>query len=303
MISTKESLELTVIIPTKNRAADLGATIKSLASQSLLPSQLVIVDQSDVPSFQGGLPFELTYIHDPHIKGLTEARNRGMEKSTGQIWLFLDDDVVMEQNFTEHLLSTYGPGVTGVSGIITNYSKPPMGRYLWDIVFMRGPIRDDRQSVYWSSARLASSSPIQLRQFGGGLMSFRADAIRNLRFDENNRGAAPGEDIEFCAQLPPPAVLLVNPRARLIHNKSPEARAPVYWLTLHAQVYYYMRERHWRKGVWNNLCFVWLNVGYALAASLSCLKRMSLAPWRAWREGGRKGYSIAHPELKASNPR
>ena len=303
MAQPEKLSSVSIIIPTKNRAQDLETTIRSIVHQTMLPLQLIVVDQSSQRSFHESLPFRLDYIHDTKIRGLTEARNRGTAIALGDIWLFLDDDVVLEPDFVEELLAAYSFTVAGVSGIITNYSSPPHGRLLWDTLFMRGPFADDRQRVYWSAAGLTASEPIRVRQFGGGLMSFRAEVIRSVRFDENNRGAAPGEDIDFCAQLPPNTVLLINPRARLVHKKSPEARTPVHWLTLHAQVYYYMRERHWRKGVWNNLCFAWLNVGYALAASLSCLKRMSLAPWRAWREGARKGYIIAHPELEASNPR
>ena len=297
------SHSISIIIPTKNRQSDLELTVRSIVEQSHHPCELIIVDQSAAQSFTKPVPFKLRYIHDPKILGLTAARNVAMSVASGEIWLFLDDDVVLEPNFLSEILRGYRHDVTGVSGIITNYSRPPMGRYFWDEIFMRGPIHDDRQRIYWNASHLAESEPICVRQFGGGLMSFRAEAIRTLRFDEYNRGAAPGEDIDFCAQLPKGSVLLINPKARLLHKKSPEARTPVPWLTLHAQVYYYMRERHWRKGIWNNLCFAWLNVGYALAASLSCLKRMSLAPWRAWREGAQKGYRLAHPESSASNPR
>jgi glycosyltransferase involved in cell wall biosynthesis len=292
--------ELSIIIPTKNRPDDLAATIGSILKQSQRPTQLVIVDQSDQKTFQAGVPFRLEYIYDPSIGGLTAARNRGMAAATGDIWLFLDDDVILEPNFIFELTAAYSSGADGVSGIITNYTKPPLGRLMWDTVFMRGRFQDDRQAVYVNVAQHIGSPPIRVRQLGGGLMSFRANCIRNLQFDENNRGAGPGEDIDFCAQLPRDAVLLINPRARLVHKKSPEARTPAHWLTLHAQVYYYMRERHWRRGIQNNLCFAWLNLGYALAALLSCAKRRSLAPWRAWREGAMQGLRLAHPG-RASN--
>ena len=300
MAQSEPGPSLSVIIPTKNRPGDLELTIDSIVQQTRVPSEVILVDQSVEKSFTKQVPLVLRYIHDPRIAGLTEARNRAMAIAGGEIWLFLDDDVILEPNFLEEILGMYDSEVFGVSGIITNYTKPPSGRLVWDTLFMRGSFRDDRQRVYWQAGDLRLANPVRVRQFGGGLMSFRAGAIRELRFDENNRGAGPGEDIDFCAQLPRDAVLLINPRARLVHKKSPEARTPAHWLTLHAQVYYYMRERHWRRGIWNNLCFAWLNLGYALAALLSCAKRRSLAPWRAWREGAMKGLRLAHPE-RASN--
>ncbi len=123
-------------------------------------------------------------------------------------------------------------------------------------------------------------------------MSFRADEIRELRFDENLHGASFAEDIDFCARLPRNRALVITPQARLVHKRSPEGRNSVHWLDLHAQGTNYMRERHWRLGIWNNLCFAWLNVGYTVSAILSSARRISLEPWRAWKRGARRGKSL-----------
>jgi len=123
-------------------------------------------------------------------------------------------------------------------------------------------------------------------------MSLRADEIRGLRFDENLHGVCFAEDIDFCARLLRNSVLLITAQARLVHKRSPEARNLVHWLDLHAQGANYMRQRHWRYGIWNNLCFVWLNVGYALSAILSSARRMSLEPWRSWKRGAKRGRSL-----------
>ena len=124
-------------------------------------------------------------------------------------------------------------------------------------------------------------------------MSFRADAIREMRFDDKLTGSSPGEDIDFCARLPEGSTLLIAPRARLVHNRSPKGRSSSHWLSLHSQVSSYMRERHWKAGLFNNLFYLWLSTGYVAAATISCLKRMSWEPLQAWREGARKGASIA----------
>jgi len=142
---------------------------------------------------------------------------------------------------------------------------------------------------------LGVHGPVKVRQFTGALMSFRADEIRGLWFDENLQGACFAEDIDFCARLARNN-LLITPRARLVHKRSPEGRNAVHWLDLHAQGANYMRQRHWRRGIWNNLCFAWLNVGYALAATLSSVCRMSLEPWQALRQGARRGRSLGKPQ-------
>ncbi len=281
-----------MIIPTKNRSADLEETIRTLLGQTRMPDELIVVDQSQAESLLKTSPLPLKYIYNPKINGASQARNEGMKQAIGDIWLFLDDDVVLEPDFIEKLLEAYMPGVTGVSGIITNYSAPPIVQRIWTAIFQRGPFRDRRQAIYYDAEKLAGGAPIKVRAFGGGLMSFRADEIRGLRFDENLHGACFAEDIDFCARLPRNSVLLIAPQARLVHKHSPEGRNSVHWLDLHAQGTNYMRQRHWRSGVWNNLCFAWLNVGYALSAILSSARRMSLEPWRAWKRGARRGKSL-----------
>jgi GT2 family glycosyltransferase len=284
---------VSVIIPTKNRATDLAKTIDSLLLQTILPAELILVDQSSEKAFQNLLPIPLKYIHAPGLGGAAEARNVAMDKATGDIWLFLDDDVVLESTFIEQLLNAYQVGVAGVSGVVTNYCPPPLFQRFWETTFMRGPFHDDRQDVYYKAKKLRNSDPIRVRQFGAGLMSFRASVVRDLRFDSNLKGASPGEDIDFCARLPNESLLLMTPQAGLIHNRSLHERRPVHWLRIHAQVSSYMRDRHWREGLWHSIWYFWLNVGYALAATLSCLKNKSLAPWHSWREGAQTGKTLA----------
>jgi GT2 family glycosyltransferase len=284
--------KVSVIIPTKNRRADLEETIRTLLGQTRMADELIIVDQSQTESLLPMSSFPLKYIYDSSISGLTQARNEGMKQATGDIWLFLDDDVVLEPDFIEQLLAAYAPGVTGVSGIITNYNAPPIMQRIWTAIFRLGPFHDRRQAIYYDAEKLAGSTPIRVPGFTGALMSFRADEIRGLRFDENLHGACFAEDIDFCARLPRNCVLLITPQARLVHKRSPEARHTVHWLDLHAQGANYMRERHWRNGIWNNLCFGWLNVGYALSAILSCARNISLEPWRAWKQGAKRGRSL-----------
>lgn len=290
--SREQNLRVSVILPTKNRAEDLDRTIRTLLLQTRRADELIIVDQSQTQSVLKTSPVPLKYIYNPRISGASQARNEGMKQATGDIWLFLDDDVLLEPDFIEKLLAAYDLGVTGVSGIISNYSGAPIRRRLWESAFEVGPFHDDRQAVYRKVEKLRGAGPTQVRQFGAGLMSFRADVIRGLWFDENLHGASFGEDIDFCARLPNGSVLLITPQARLEHKRSPEGRNAAHWLDLHAQGANYMRQRHWRSGIWNNLCFAWLNVGYALSATLSSVRRMSLEPWRAWGRGAKRGKAL-----------
>jgi len=150
----QELLSASVIIPTKHRPEDLEAAVKSVFQQSTAPFEVIIIDQSQTPEsrqrveqIHAQLPgsarekIPLRYVWDDRIPGLTGARMMGMELARGEIWLFLDDDVILEQTFLEELVSIYhsNPGAGGVSGIITNYEPPHWTYRLWLRVFARGP--------------------------------------------------------------------------------------------------------------------------------------------------------------------
>jgi len=285
---------VSVIVPTKNRPREIEQALASLSRQSVEPLEVVIVDQSgseetaqvvQEASRCGSGP-DVVYIHDSGIQGASAARNRAMERTKGAIWLFMDDDVVLEPNFLEELLNVYRryPQTTGVCGMITNYNPPPLPARIWAGLFAWGPFHDERQPLYWKAEALRNAEPIRVTKFGATMMSFRADAIVEIRFDLDP-AAFPGEDIDFCLRVAPGSVLLLAPRARGVHKRTPTARDGEHWLRASARSASYLYRKHWRVGVRNRICFWWLQIGYVCAALAGSIKRLSLAPWRALLEG------------------
>lgn len=301
------SPSVTVIIPTKNRASDLVIAVRSVLEQTVGPAQLVIVDQSnDETSFKkvtselaGVTRVRLDYIRDTSITGLTAARNCAIEHAVGDIWLFLDDDVILEPEFIERLLEAYAdhPDAGGISGIITNYRPAPLAERLWPAIFARGPFHDERQPIYWAAEKLRTHKPIPVRKCNGGAMSFRASAVRGLRFDWNLTGGCLAEDVDFSWRVPAGTALLIAPRARLVHNRSPVGRASDHWLRAHAQAAYYLYERNLKRGIWNRICFSWLRIGYAAALAMTCIKRHSLEGWWALQSGRSIGKTFANASV------
>src|ERR1700691_1873862 len=134
-----EALRVCVIIPTKNRSQDLQLAVRSLFAQTCNPGSVVVIDQSQDDASRLLLDAELAavqnrrdpgwnlqYVRDPAISGAATARNRAMAIADGDIWLFLDDDVVLEPDFVDQLIAVYRdyPEISGVSGVITNQTRP-----------------------------------------------------------------------------------------------------------------------------------------------------------------------------------
>jgi GT2 family glycosyltransferase len=293
----ENKLRITVIIPTKNRSDDLHVTLHSILMQTLRPDEIVIVDQGSTPALEpsnsSSFPIALTYIYAPSVSGAAEARNLAMDRATGDIWVFLDDDVILEHEYLAEIIAVYTPEVTGVSGIPTNYTPPQFSRRLFEKVFVRGAFHDERQPIYWHADKLRLHGPQRVRQFTGALMSFRAAAVRTLRFDPKLTGGSLAEDIDLCARLPRGILLVIAPKARLFHKRSAIGRTTTHWLDSHAQSSTYMRLRNWDRGLRDDLCFAWLHIGYAVMATIGSLKRGSIEPFRAWRQGAARGRSLA----------
>lgn len=296
-------MRTSVIIPTKNRAADFGRTVQTLLAQTHLPEEIVIIDQSQddstkkvVDRFQeetsrlNDTKPRFVYVYNQSLIGVGVARNIGIERSSGDLLLFLDDDVILEPDFLAEMLGAYeeDANVGAVSGVITNYPRGSLRERIVEEVFRLGSFRDERQRIYWKTDRLRNAMPFRVRKFGGGLMSVKRSMLKDLRFDAHYRGAG-SEDIDFTWRLSEHCALLMTPRARLLHVRTQQGGPRDHWLTYDIKCNYYMYYRNWNNGITNRLCFLWLNIGYVLLAAGASTMHRSLGPWRAFRQGVRLG--------------
>jgi len=96
---------ISVVIPTRNREAALGRVLSSLRDQTLdAPAYevLVVDDGSDPPvhcaGWAGDPVFRLVRL--PHVER-SAARNHGAREATGEILVFMDDDMLAGRNLLE----------------------------------------------------------------------------------------------------------------------------------------------------------------------------------------------------------
>jgi glycosyltransferase involved in cell wall biosynthesis len=93
-------LLVSVVIPTFDRHAELQATLTSLAQQTLSPDQyeIIVVDdgspQTGAPTVPADFPVVVRALRQDN-QGATRARNAGAEASTGEVIVFVDDDITV----------------------------------------------------------------------------------------------------------------------------------------------------------------------------------------------------------------
>lgn len=98
---------VSVIIPTYNRAAYLLQALQSIASQSLQPYEVIVVDDGSSDNTREvvqSYPSTLRYLRQDH-RGVVAARNLGLEMAEGDLIAWLDSDDLWEPEFLSTIVS------------------------------------------------------------------------------------------------------------------------------------------------------------------------------------------------------
>jgi len=93
-----ESAKISVIIPNYNYAAYVGKAIRSVLAQTYPNIEIIVVNNGSLDNsleILGEFENEIILINQSN-KGQSEARNSGIEKSTGDLIAFLDADDIWE---------------------------------------------------------------------------------------------------------------------------------------------------------------------------------------------------------------
>ncbi|EKE04186.1 MAG: hypothetical protein ACD_20C00097G0003 [uncultured bacterium] len=102
--------ELSLIICTRNREDMIGDVLESAANQTLGKSQyeIVVIDQSSNDETQKLVE---KYPDFKYIKldsrGVSISRNEGIKQSSGEILVYIDDDILFENDYLENILTFY----------------------------------------------------------------------------------------------------------------------------------------------------------------------------------------------------
>ena len=200
-------MRFSVVIPTMRREQILDATLESLRRCDPAPDEVIVIDadseQSSRPvvtAFDQQVSPAVRYHNTP--PSLTRQRNLGIDDATGDVVVFLDDDVNIEPDLFGRLADIYrDPSIVGATGRIV---EPESSR----ILSPRSKVRRLLGGEEGTFTRYGY--PLYLRDFEhdrdvefmqGCFMSARIDAARAVRFDEHMTGYALAEDEDFSYRL------------------------------------------------------------------------------------------------------
>ncbi|MBV6644176.1 MAG: glycosyltransferase family 2 protein [Cyclobacteriaceae bacterium] len=185
-------MKFSLVVCTIGRKEPLVKLFESLKNQTLKDFEVILVDQNEpdfldeiVQEFQNS--FELKHLFSE--KGLSRARNKGLENAVGEIFAFPDDDCWYERDLLERIWMFFEregdvDGVT--SHTIGEDGKQSVQRF---------DLTDSKLTIYnvWEKA---NSTTIFVRS--GGFDSFMFD--EKLGVGSGTKWGA-GEDIDFLIRL------------------------------------------------------------------------------------------------------
>ena len=131
-------IPVSAVVPTRDRAPVLKRTLLSLAEQSVLPAELIVVDGSSAEASRKIVEEFEKWVSNYIVicwrraeqLGAAIQRNQGVTAASQPFILFFDDDVIFEADCLARLWSAIDadPRLGGVNAMITNQKYLPPGR-------------------------------------------------------------------------------------------------------------------------------------------------------------------------------
>ncbi|NNT71330.1 glycosyltransferase [Flavobacterium sp. IMCC34852] len=274
---------ISVIIPTRNRLESLNRVLLSIAKQTHVPKEIIIVDSSDNPLTLEQLAVQnrIQIIHSKPSVCL--QRNIGIEQSTSDYVFLCDDDIELPEKYLEELLVHLEkhPKTIVVSGLVYeqqnnqwHYAEKKksfwkllyasfFGLSVWSEIkkddFSRNRLTQRFISNYLKKGnRIAKSGwPIVIDYknpfFSTPVYSLmaslvRKDKIKNVRFESAFYENGIGDNYDFLIEMD--SKVTVIPSLKVLHHEEKINRVPnekAYRHRIHALHFIMLKHQRFQK--------------------------------------------------------
>lgn len=271
-------------IPTYNRENDLEEVLNSILNQSVLPDEILIIDDGDldnlfIKKFQELFKtknVKFIYYKKDHSKerrGLSESKNIALNKAKHGIIFIIDDDVVVPRNAFEFILNLWekfgndcrllGIGVVGEgyrrkSKLERVFNKffGLTGECVWDVNNVGFQCWDDHieylQRGYYMHGFFSSFKKNLILELGG--------------FELFKGGRTALEDVELGLRIKKRGYyFLITPSIKIIHKISNKSREKDFLIGFkESQNRKIIFKKHCQQDIFHKIWFIWANVGWIL---------------------------------------
>jgi len=201
--------------------------LASLAGQTALPDQLVVVDGSaspieDIVKAFPRLPLEYVRCVPP---SLARQRNAGMARLASGITLagYLDDDLVLERDAIQSMRQFWESAQADIGGAAFNIrNNPRPGGLRLKRLFGIDSARPGMVLPSGCASTIPSQSgDIETEWLYGGATVWRRDVVRDFGYDEWFVGTGFMEDIDYSFSVRSRYRLAIVSRAQVTHYSRP----------------------------------------------------------------------------------
>ena len=286
---------VSVVIPTRDRPDDLARCLDSIAVQTRLPHELILIDDGALDRVPGAealrsLGVQVVY-RRKRTPGVTESRNLGIALAAGSVVFLSEDDVILEPAYIAEIMRVFDADpvgeVVGVGGIVSNERRGRLRSAIRLAVYVPLYLSALREGRLLRSgfAGEYGEAPIKIRQTRqvdfliGGVAAFRRTALAREQFSsrfQDISGYGQGEDKDFSLRMRRWGQLFVSPYARLSHhpaakqNYNQRGRGRAMVVSRYLLFNEHLLEKRWH----------WLLFAYSLASYTAINLLMGCLTWR-----------------------
>lgn len=230
-------MKISIIIPTLNRYKDLKIALDSILLQSILPDEVLIVDQSDNFEKIDTDKYNFVKQFKFSIKSGALARNFWIENldKESDIVIFLDDDVYLDKKFIENIINFFWKNEKALWWVANIFSKNRtiwLLKKVWFFLLTWGfKFSETFVTRGWFNI-MPLSQPTTLKNVERTSwcgMFFRKNIFdEDFRFEERFLKYSLMEDcfLSYSIQLKYPKSLFFLPEVKMVHYESPISRIP-----------------------------------------------------------------------------
>ncbi|MFO0703568.1 MAG: glycosyltransferase family A protein [Patescibacteria group bacterium] len=132
-------MKISVVIPAYNEEKMLGKCLEAISKQSLLPDEVIVVDNNSVDkTVDVAKSFPFVKLVRETEQGMIPARNRGVSEATGDVVVRCDADTIAYRHWIEVIKKSFeNKDIDAMSGPADYYDLPlkPFFTKLQTLVF------------------------------------------------------------------------------------------------------------------------------------------------------------------------
>jgi len=234
-----------LILSTRNRPAFALTTVLAVLDGHEVPNEVVVIDQSDIQNSEFAAWTDhsrcsVRYLWEP-ARGLSLGRNTGIAASTGQILLFIDDDVLVPPEWFGRIVRSLRRA--GERAVVTG--RTVAGEPEVPGAFAPSLHIDPRPTVHHGRPGRDVLLPMNMALYRSAIAEVGGFDERlgvGTRFPSS-------EDNDFGFRLLEAGFDIVyDPEVLVVHRawRRPQALLPLRWAYGRGQGAYYMKYWSWR---------------------------------------------------------